>query len=122
MSDNKNFGGYIDEHHLIELKQPPSSLVELRNLLQQPEFKDIREKAEAAATFEEALGVIALQLDILLDGTYDVGPLCKVLVAALTNREKFKSTPHLRAEGLIDVELVERKDTVAVERKKQSNE
>lgn len=106
MSATKDYDYNNETHHLIELKEVPDSLVELRKELMY--HSEITKYAQAGNTFEECLGLIALHLDIALDGTYDVGPLCEVLVTALRNKRMHPSQPHLRALGLIDVELIER--------------
>ena len=92
-------------HPLLEIKQVPTSLIQLREELQH--HTDICEYAAKGTTFEECLGKIALQLDIALDGIYDMDPLCEVLLIALKNRRLHGRSPHLRAPGLVDVEMIE---------------
>lgn len=112
MSNNQedrknNEGGYDDTtHHLLTLHEPPAVLVAFREeLLKHP---DILAYAEKAAGFEEALAKVALQLDIALDGMYEPVPLLIMLTEALRNRRFFPASPHLRASGLVDVELIEK--------------
>lgn len=104
-------------HHLLILKETPPSLAELRRLLQLPEHADITSEASGAATFEEAIGTIAARLDIALDGDYEPEPLFAMLCEALRNRGQFKSQPHLRAQGLVNAEIIERDGTMTLERK-----
>lgn len=97
-------------HHLLEIREPPPSLVELRNLLQRPEHADILARCNPEASFAHNLGIIASVLDIALDGDYDVDDLCKLLVTCLKGRLNNVSTPHLRAEGLVNAEIQETED------------
>lgn len=110
---NRNSGGgNNDSHHLIQLHEAPESLIALRQeLVYHP---DITNYAQNGKTFEECLGIIALHLDIALDGIYDCEPLCKVLVTALKNRRIYPNSPHLRAQGLLDIELVEKEGSLEV--------
>lgn len=99
---------------LVNIHQPPDSLVALRKELQK--HPDICEACSVPTirTFEETLAVIAMKLDIALDGSYDVGPLCEVLVSALRNRGKFNTVPHLRDSRLLDVEMLEKEGEVEI--------
>lgn len=108
-------GGADSPHHLVELRQPPASLTTLREELALPQNKDISEYAIQGKTFEECIGRVAMFLAIVLDGDYDVGPLCSVLVDAMRNRHLTSTTPHLAAAGLVNVELVEREGDVTLE-------
>jgi hypothetical protein len=102
---NSAGGPNQDTHHLVDLKEPPASLVALRDELQR--HMDIVEYAQQGQTFEECLGRIALKLDIVMDGLYDADSVCAMLVDALRHRRFYGNTPHLRAPGLVDVEIVE---------------
>lgn len=106
--------GSLDQstHHLINLHQPPQYLVLLRQELLKHE--DILREGMKGRDFSECLGIIAAQLDIALDGDYEVNSLCKVLYTALQNRGKFSSNPSLRADGLLDVELIEREGSLSL--------
>lgn len=108
-------GGYDNFNPFVEIKEPPASLVTLRNLLQRPENADILEAASKAKDFEDALGIIALQLDILLDGLYEVDQLCEVLNNSLSARGLHSTSPHKRDSRLVAAELVEREGTVTIE-------
>lgn len=113
MSVNKpNSAGGTDDttHHLILIKEPPASLVALRKEL--AFHPDICSEAVKGNSFQEVLGIICLQLDIAVDGLYDVEPFCAMLVEVLRKRRFFSSSPHLRHKDLVDVELVEREGTV----------
>jgi hypothetical protein len=114
MTDKKNGDGGYDEttHHLIALHEPPDSLSELRKEL--AFHPDISSYAQEGLTFEDCLGRIALKLDIVLDGDYEVGPLCEVLVTALRARKSHTTAPHLRHSSLIDVELVEKEGEMEI--------
>ncbi len=100
-----NQGGVdTDTHHLVLLKESPDSLVELRKeLCYHP---DITEFAQKGSDFSECLGLIAVKLDIALDGVYDCGPLCEILVAALRNK-RFGRQTHQGIAGLTQSELIE---------------
>ncbi len=99
-------------HHLLSLREPPSSLVALRQEL--AFHSDITDYAQHGADFGEVLGRIALKLDIALDGDYNAEDLCGVLVEALRHRRFFPDSPHLRAKGLVDVELIETETEVTL--------
>lgn len=114
--DKKNFGHDLDTHHLISLKQPPPSMIALRNELALPSNKDIYDEAIKGKNIEESLGTVAARLDILLDGTYDMEALCNVLMTALKSRYGYKNQPHLRDSRLVSAEIVERKEELTVER------
>lgn len=109
----KDFGVDHETHHLLEIRQPPSSLVALRNEL--PYHKDIYEYAIQGRTFEECCAKIGEKLDIVFDGLYDGDKLCEVLCVALRNRRFHGNQPHLRHPALVNAELVERKGTVSLE-------
>src|ERR1700743_771544 len=90
----------LETHYLLEIREPPASMIALRKLLSLPENKDIFDAAKAEPTFEGALATIGAMLDIALDGTYDVAELCDVLSSALSRRESYKSTAELRAQTM----------------------
>lgn len=96
-----------DTHHLIQLKIPPPSLIQLREELQKPENAAISEFAAQGNTFEECIARLAIKLDIVLDGEYDGAELCDVLVTALRNRKLHGMNPHLRDKRLVGAEIVE---------------
>lgn len=73
-------------------KYTPESLVTLRQELQH--HLDICAKAEHCNSFEETMGMIAAELNIVLDGVYDVEELSAVLVEALRKR-KIDNALHL---------------------------
>jgi hypothetical protein len=99
-------GGYDkDTHYLLSIHEPPASLVALRiELVKHP---DIYLAAQKSSTFEESLAIIGEKLDIVLDGDYDVEPLCAMLVDCLRKRGRHKDSPHLRHASLIDAEIIE---------------
>lgn len=104
-------GGYNNPNDLVEIREPPASVVQLRKELEKPENKDITSYAIEGTTFEDCLGRIALRLNIALDGEYDATILCAMLVEAMRNRGKLgalgETAPHLLAGGLVDAEIVE---------------
>lgn len=114
ITGHKPWGIDKETHHLLLLKEPPAELIELRNTLQLPANIDICQYAMGGATFEECMGRIAERLDIALDGWYNPVKLCKLLNTALENRMLHKNKPHMRAEGLVDIELHETEDEVKV--------
>lgn len=108
----KNYGYDHDTHHLIQIRQPPPSIIALREEL--PKHPDIYNEAVKGNTFEECIGIIAARLDMVLDGLYDPEPLCAMLVDVLRKRHMYGSNPSLRHPDLIDVELVEKEGTVEI--------
>jgi len=107
-SGNKpNSEGGVDysTHHLLLIKEVPLSFDLLREELQH--HLDICAYVNQGDSFPECMARIALKLDIALDGIYEIGPLSEVLLEALRNRRFHPESPHLRAKGLIDVELLE---------------
>lgn len=108
----KNYGYDQDTHHLIQIRQPPPSIIALREEL--PKHPDIYNEAIKGNTFEECIGIIAARLDVVLDGLYDPEPLCAMLVDVLRKRHMYGSNPSLRHPDLVDVELVERENSVEV--------
>lgn len=112
-----NNGAYDDSHHLLELKQVPESLTALRSLLAEPQNADIRDYAISGKDFEECIGRVAMYLGIVLDGDYDVGPLCSVLVAAVERRRMpgFSTTPSAGDSRLVPAEIVETATSLSLE-------
>jgi hypothetical protein len=107
MSNEKKDAGYKDEHHLIEERVPPPSVIALREEMALPHNKDIYDEVIKGRNFEECLGILAAKLDIVLDGLYDASSLCEVLFLALKNRKEFGAQPHLRVPGLVQAEIQE---------------
>lgn len=110
MSDKK---ADHDTHHLLDLRRPPDNLVALREELIKHE--DICQFAQQGKTFEECLGLIALKLDIALDGEYDVSDLCGMLTTALRCRSSGYSDAIRTLPGMVGVELVETADGVILQ-------
>lgn len=117
---NNDGGGDLTTHHLIALHEPPESLTALRNEL--AFHPDLVSKIYDQPTFETVLAALCTQLDIVVDGLYDVGPLCSMLVSALRNRRFNPGSPHLRADGLVDVELIEKEGSVELVKRDRSIE
>jgi len=112
----KEIYGYDKSHHLRVEKVVPSSLVRLRQLLAQPEHKDVADYARRGSTFEECLGYLAAALGIALDGEYDVPDLCELLYKALkAKRNAHSNITHIDSR-LIPAELVEREGTISLSR------
>lgn len=113
MARSNSEGGYDnDTHYLIQIKEPPASIIALREEL--PKHPNIYGEAQKGNTFEECLGIIAAKLDIVLDGLYDADDLCQLLLDCLRKRHMFPDSPHLRSSKLRDVELIEREGTVEI--------
>jgi hypothetical protein len=111
----KQINGAIDyPRKMLLIKEAPDSLIALRQLLALPENKDIYDAANKETTFEVVLATVAEKLDIVLDGTYDVGPLCTVLAEAMKRRHM---GPGLRFDvpGLQRADIVERESSVTLE-------
>lgn len=116
---NRGEGGYSSPHHLVEIKEPPASVVQLRKELEKPENKDIYDYASQGTTFEDCIGRIATKLSIALDGEYDAAELCEVLINSVRMRGKIGGSPHLGDARLIDVEMVEREGDITLEKRKE---
>jgi hypothetical protein len=120
MTSKPNWGVDHETHALLEIRQPPPSIIALRDELEKlrtshnEQDRKLYEKVKAENTFEGCIGELAAGLDILLDGMYDVEPLCGVLVDCLRKRHLNINQPHLRNNQLVNVELVERADTVGI--------
>lgn len=114
----KNWGQDLHTHYLLEIREPPPSLIALRSELASPENKDIYDAAIKETTFEAVLGTIASKLDIALDGLYDVPDLCDLLANVLRNRNMpgTSNQPHLRDRRLLNVEMVEKDKDVELVR------
>lgn len=110
MTEDRKWGTDHSTHHLLEIREPPPSIVELRNLLQEPQHADILADASKGRDFNESIGIIAARLDVALDGDYDADGLCRMLCTCLRGRFTNVSTPHLRAEGLVNAKLEETED------------
>lgn len=103
-----------DSHHLIETRTPPDSLILFRTEL--ANHKDIYLRAQKGQTFEEVIAIVAGDLNILLDGMYDVPDLCFMLYTALSNRSSVPvSNPSLLAPGLVDSEIIEHAKDLSLE-------
>lgn len=102
-------GGYNKVNSFVLIKEAPETLIQLRTELQLPQHADIVTACIPAKTFEESIGIIALHLDIALDGTYEAVPLFTMLINALRNRfiAGMASQPHKRAAGLVRAEMHE---------------
>jgi len=118
-ASHNNKGGYNDVHHLIELKEPPASLVALREELMKPQHADIANYAKDGPSFSEVMARIAIKLDIVLDGEYDAAELCEVLANALRGRFSYKGRPHLSDSRLMNVEIVEREGEITLEKNEE---
>jgi hypothetical protein len=81
-------GVYNNPNSLIEIKESPPGLIALRTELAKPENKDIAEIAQRETTFEGSLATIAERLNILVDGVYDVEPLCQKLAEEMKKRHR----------------------------------
>lgn len=108
---SEKFGEDRDSHHLITIRKPPESVIQLAQRLQQPPHADILAIAQKGNSFEECIGTIGTLLDIVIDGDYDVDNLATLLVKALDARGTHGNQPHKLDSNLLPVELVERKDS-----------
>lgn len=116
---NKQLNGAEDRetHQLLLIKEVPDSLVAFRKELIKPEHTDIFLTAMGAPTFELAIAAVAAKLDIVLDGDYDVGPLCAILTTALEQKGKGQALRFEGIPGLVDnVEIVERENGINLEK------
>lgn len=101
----------------VDLREPPASLVALRNEL--PHHPIIYRESIKGRNFEECLATIAYMLDIAVDGYYDVEPLCDILYNELKRRgtilvDNAPSVP--RDSRLVPATLLETKDSLHIER------
>ena len=99
------------------LKQVPDSFIALRTELAKPENIDIFNASIRESSFEGSIATIAEKLDIVVDGLYDIGPLCNVLAAAMRQRHLSPELRHAGIPGLVEgVEIVETADSISLER------
>jgi hypothetical protein len=115
-------GQYDDSHHLLEIKMLPHSLILFRNLLQREENADIKEYVSKGNSFEECLARTATFLSIVVDGDYDVGPLCEVFINAINTRKLVGNQPHLSDVRLVNAEIVETEGDVTLQRVEEAVE
>lgn len=116
MSKHKNFGIDHSTHHLLEIREPPPSIIALREEL--PKHPKLFLEAQKGATFEECIGIIAAHCDIALDGLYtpdDIAKLCGILVDILRYMHIHPNQRHKFSDRLVNAELVERAGSVTVE-------
>lgn len=81
-------GLYNNPNPYVEIKEPPPGLVALRTELAKPENADILKIAAYETTIEGSLATIAEKLGIIVDGVYDMHPLCEMLTKTLKDRHK----------------------------------
>mgnify|MGYP001555831058 FL=1 len=105
----------LTTHHLLSIKEPSSILVRFREELAKPHNKDIVLYAATGATIEECLGLIAVKLDIALDGVYDFDKLIQVLLTSLQKRGENSLFPHLRHPDLVEAKITETEKEVILE-------
>jgi hypothetical protein len=85
-SSGHAFGIDHSTNALLEIREPPRSLILLREEL--PKHPDIYAAASKEPDFARCIGTIAAMLDIVLDGQYAGDDLCDLLYRALRNRGK----------------------------------
>lgn len=107
--------GYNNWHHLLEVKEVPSSFSQLRRELQLPAHRDILNYMMKGKDFEACIGNLAEKLNILLDGDYEPEALFDMLLTSLKKRGVNSTKPWLNDKRLQDVELVEREGDITVE-------
>lgn len=110
-----NWGEDRTSHSFIVTKEPPPSLVRMRDELAKPWNKDIYDAAIREPTFETVLGTIAAKLSIALDGYYNVPDLCEVLYQALAKRVHNRMLQIPSSEqvpGLVKAVMIEGEDDV----------
>lgn len=118
-----NNGSYNEAHHLLELKEVPASLTQLRTLFQQPENADIVAYAQQGGSFQECIARTATFLNIALDGLYEVGPLCEVLCNAILSRDSIGQIAPHKADGrLVEAEIVETDGEITLQRVAEATE
>lgn len=101
--------GYHSPNSLLLIKEVPEEMLMLRRELAQPQNYDLLIRASEGATFEECIGNLAADLNILLDGDYDVPELCEVLLNAVRARHNpgVNKSPHKVDKRLKNVEIIE---------------
>jgi hypothetical protein len=104
-SSGHAFGIDHSTNALLEIREPPRSLILLREEL--PKHPDIYAAASKEPDFARCLGTIAAMLDIVLDGQYAGDGLCDLLYRALRNRGKHGTSPHLLDPRLVNAEIHE---------------
>lgn len=112
---NSSGGSDHDTHHLLDIREMPASLIALRAELGY--HPDITDKAQHGETFSECLAIICSQLDIVVDGIYDVEPFCAMLLAALRSRRfGYSDNINNKTLGLIPAEIVETAEGITLQR------
>lgn len=105
--------GNNEAHYLLEIREPGDAIVELRKeLMYHP---DITDRAQHGGSFEECLGIIAMCVDLALDGLYDAEDVCAKLVEILRQRRFFPGGNGPVIPGLLSVEMVEREDSITLQ-------
>lgn len=94
-------GAYNTDHPYLEIKEVPSSLVALRAELMKPHNHDIMTYAAEGKNFGECMSRIATFLGVAVDGLYDVGPLCSVLLTMLRERKRVPVISTEYGKGLL---------------------
>lgn len=106
---------YTNNHHLIQEKIIPDSLVALRTELDHMAHFHIALRAKKEKDFEGAIGQIAACLSIALDGSYEPDNLFSMLVDAL--RAKRNGSPYIPPEGIM-TDLEERENSIELKENK----
>ncbi len=100
------------DHHLIDIKYLPASLIAFRRELCAPQNIDIFNEAIKCPDFSQSIATVARMLNIVLDGNYDVESLLAMLTDELINRHKKGGGINPR---LVPCMIVERESTINLE-------
>lgn len=101
--------------HNLETREPPGSVVALRNEL--PLHKEIYDKAIQGRNFEECLAIIGAELGIILDGIYNAPDLCAMLVRELQRKRAILAdgTSIPRDPALVSAAITVTKDSITID-------
>lgn len=106
----------INEHRLVQIKKTPEEVIALQKLLALPENRDLASSAAKGQSFEECLAILSADLGIMLDGMYDVAPLCLMLTKVISTRGGFNSgNIHISHPDLVPIRRLDTDDMVSVE-------
>lgn len=116
---NSSGGSDHDTHHLLDIREMPASLIELRKELGY--HPDITDKAQHGETFAECLAIICTSLDIVVDGVYDIGPFCEMLLVALRARRfGYSNVLSHKMLSLVPAEIVETAEGITLQRRDEN--
>lgn len=88
MTDSTGNKNIFSPRKNLVIKELPEDFVLFQRELSQIYNLDLALAAHRGRDFEEAMANICTALGIVVDGYYDVAPMCKMLVEAMQARQK----------------------------------